>query len=179
VWMGSEYSRSVAIVQILAVGYFFNIITGAASTLSAGLGRTELDRRYGVFTAIVNLVVVVGLSLLIGPLGVAWGTSFTLLLGAFYFIQMFHALIRVPFEDMLSLLWRPVSASVISALIVFVAASFVSSYPTSRVALLFEFLGIAAAYSILYVVLLAAVRGIGREDVRMVTDAFHRKPLTT
>jgi O-antigen/teichoic acid export membrane protein len=176
--MGEEYSKSIPIVRILTFGYFFNIVTGAASTLSAGMGKTELDRRYGIFTAVVNLAAVLGLSFLVGPLGVAWGTSLTLILGAFYFVQMFHTFLRVPLEEIMLLLWKPITAGICAALIVLFFTLLFPGGGTARMFSLIVLLIIASTYTVLYLSILSIFKVVSRDDLRMVSNMFQRKPLT-
>ena len=40
-WLGEGYVESVLVIQILALGYFINVITGVAHTSAVGMGKPE------------------------------------------------------------------------------------------------------------------------------------------
>jgi O-antigen/teichoic acid export membrane protein len=122
VWFWDDkYLASVAIVRVLAFGYFFNIMTGVASSLAAGLGKTAFDRRYGVFTSVLNLVATIGLSFALGPIGIALGTSLSLALGAAYYLVLFHGYIKIRSAEVLRLFGRPLLAAIVAGAITFLA----------------------------------------------------------
>ncbi len=106
-WMGNEYASSAVIVRILAVGYFANIVTGVASAMVAGLGRTDFSRRFGVFVIVMNIIAAVAGAFLWGSVGIAIGTSFSLVLGAVYFLGMFHRHMQVSMRTIAAVFLKP------------------------------------------------------------------------
>ena len=117
-WMGEQYSSSTGIVRVLAVGYFFNICTGVASSLAAGMGKTEFERRFGIFACIFNVAATVGGLLLFGPIGIAVGTSLTLALGGLYFMKLFHSYLQFPVRRILAVYVRPLAIGAVSVVVV-------------------------------------------------------------
>jgi Na+-driven multidrug efflux pump len=77
-------------VQILAVGYGFNILGGAASQTGAGIGRPEFDMRSTVLLSAVNPILSIALVREYGAPGAAAGTSAALVLSAIYLLFLFH-----------------------------------------------------------------------------------------
>ncbi len=133
VWFWDDkYLASVAVIRVLAIGYFFNIMTGVASSLAAGLGKTEYDRRYGIFASIFNLVATVGLLLVLGPIGIALGTSLSLMLGALYYMVLFHDFIEVRSAEVFRLFGRPVLTAILAGAAAFVVALLLPAYEGSR-----------------------------------------------
>ncbi len=133
VWFWDDkYLASVAIVRVLAFGYFFNIMTGVASSLAAGLGKTDYDRRYGIFTSVFNLVAIIGLSLTLGPIGVALGTSLSLMLGAFYYLRLFHGFIRVSSVEVFRLFGRPLLTGILASAAALILALILPAFEGSR-----------------------------------------------
>lgn len=115
VWFWDDkYLASVAIIRVLAFGYFFNILTGVASSLAAGVGKTNFDRRYGIFASIFNLVATLGLLLVLGPIGIALGTSVSLMLGALYYLVLFHGYLQVLSKDIFRLFGRPILTALVA-----------------------------------------------------------------
>ena len=53
--MGEGYGKAALVIQILALGYFTNLVSGAASSIAVGIGKTEFEMRYGILTSILNL----------------------------------------------------------------------------------------------------------------------------
>ncbi|HTX98717.1 MAG TPA: oligosaccharide flippase family protein [Bacteroidota bacterium] len=114
-WMGETYESSAMIVRILAVGYFANIVTGVASAMVAGLGRTEFSRRFGLVVIGVNIVAALTGAALFGSVGIALGTSCSLVLGAIYFLAQFHRHMEVPTGRIFEVLSKPLAIGVVAA----------------------------------------------------------------
>jgi O-antigen/teichoic acid export membrane protein len=116
-WMGAEYASSAVIVRILAVGYYVNIVTGVASAMAAGLGRTDFSRRFGIFVSILNIVAALTGAALLGSVGIAIGTSLSLVLGAFYFLRLFHRHIQMSLRKVAAVFVKPVAIGAGAALV--------------------------------------------------------------
>ncbi|MDE3059267.1 MAG: polysaccharide biosynthesis C-terminal domain-containing protein, partial [Bacteroidota bacterium] len=115
-WVGKGFESSVVFVRILAAGYFFGIVSGIASSMTAGLGKTMLDRNYGLLVAVVNIFAIVIGAVLFGPVGVAVGTSFSLIVGAMYFIVAFHRTMNISTRRIANIFVKPVSICAAGAL---------------------------------------------------------------
>jgi peptidoglycan biosynthesis protein MviN/MurJ (putative lipid II flippase) len=81
------------LVKILLAGYFLNMSTGAASAIASGIGRTEFERRLGVFLLIATPCLLVIFIKVFGFYGIPMATSLSLSLGSLYYMVTFcHAL---------------------------------------------------------------------------------------
>jgi len=108
-WLGTGYEQTIVFVRILTLGYFANIVTAVASVMTAGLGRTEIDRNYGIVMGVVNIVLTVTLALTVGPYGVAIATSVSLALGSLFFFGAFHRAYGVRHASIARLFIRPLT----------------------------------------------------------------------
>lgn len=134
VWFWDDkYLAAVGIVRVLAFGYFFNILTGVASSLAAGVGKTDFDRRYGIFASIFNLVATVVLLFVLGPIGIALGTSLSLMLGALYYIALFHGYMKVRSMEVLRLFGRPILTALIAGAAAFLVSMMLPLSEGSRI----------------------------------------------
>ncbi|MGA9117669.1 MAG: lipopolysaccharide biosynthesis protein [Bacteroidota bacterium] len=110
VWMGEAYAVHAPLVRALACGYYVNIMTGAASSMTAALDRTRVNRSYGILVSLLNLPVVAASALLLGPVGIAAGTSLTLVIGAAFFLGRFGRETGIPGRTTLRLMGGPAAA---------------------------------------------------------------------
>jgi peptidoglycan biosynthesis protein MviN/MurJ (putative lipid II flippase) len=156
VWFWDErFLASVTIVRVLAFGYFFNIITGVASSLAAGLGKTEFDRRYGIFASVFNLVATITLSLALGPVGIALGTSLSLVLGAIYYLSLFHGYVNVSSGEVFRLLGRPLLTGILASAVAIVLALILPAFESSRLLQAVMLAAIFLLYASVFVGILA------------------------
>jgi O-antigen/teichoic acid export membrane protein len=178
-WMGPEFLDSVPIVVALAAGYFFNISTGVASALAAGMGRTDFEGKYGVFAAIVNLPLSIGLGLALGPIGIAIGTSLTLLLGGIYFLYQIHRFLGRPRRTVIESLIKPLSASLVAGGVTLVLRNLVFGDPVGRGDALLALTCALLVFLLLDGVLLRASGAFGSEDFRILRGLLVRTPNET
>jgi O-antigen/teichoic acid export membrane protein len=89
-WVGQGFEAAVILVQILAIGYGFNILGGAASQTGAGIGRPEFDMRGTALLVVVNPILSLILVQRFGAAGAAAGTSLSLMAAASYLVYTFH-----------------------------------------------------------------------------------------
>lgn len=127
-WMGKGYEIAGLVTQILAVGYFANLISGAASSIAVGVAKTEFEMKYGIFMTILNLFLSIILIIMIGFIGTVIGTTISLTIGSLFFMKMFHNYLGTPLSSFVQLLYKPMIASAISALIIlFLNRTFLST----------------------------------------------------
>lgn len=167
VWMGRDFVVASDLVRVLALGYFFNVITGVASSTSAGLGKTELNRRFGVFLAVVNLPLTIGCALILGPLGIAIGTTVALGSGALYFMRSFHRAVGFSSASIAALFLKPVTVAALSGLIISIAATFASPETLTRMDLL-ALLGVAFVLYLAFSIVFLRLWGVVDEYDRMI-----------
>lgn len=90
VWMGQGYEKSAWIIQILAVGWLFNILIGIGCSVVQAIGKPEIQMRSSLINTILNLTLSVILIIKLGLVGVVIGTSISVFLSAGYFIIVLH-----------------------------------------------------------------------------------------
>jgi len=117
-WMGEGFEKAALVIQVLAVGYFANLVSGAASSIAVGVARTELDMKYGIFLAILNLFLSIILIIKIGFIGAVIGTTISLTIASVFFMKMFHNYLGTPLSSFIQLLYKPMIACAIPALII-------------------------------------------------------------
>jgi O-antigen/teichoic acid export membrane protein len=118
VWMGAGYERSALVIQILAIGYFAATVTGVASSIAAGVGRTDIDMKFGILLAALNLSLSIFLIIKFGFIGVVLGTTVSLIVASFIFIKLFHNyLSSIPLSSFFQLFYKPLIACIMPVLI--------------------------------------------------------------
>jgi O-antigen/teichoic acid export membrane protein len=160
-WMGEQYLAAASVVRLLVVGYYLNIITGVASSLAAGLGKTEFERRYGIFTSVFNIVAIVGLSLLLGPNGIALGTSLSLMVGGTYFLWLFHKFLKIEPREILAIFGRPLLTGLIGGSVTVLVAWM---WPASQGITTKEVVQLGVEFVVYCFLFLAALRVLGVFD---------------
>jgi len=88
-WMGNGYARSAFVIQVLAFGYFAATVTGIASSITAGVARTDLDMKFGILMAALNIFLSVVLIVKMGLIGAAVGTTLSLTAASFFYMKVF------------------------------------------------------------------------------------------
>jgi O-antigen/teichoic acid export membrane protein len=117
-WMGEGYERSALVIQILAVGYFAATVTGVASSIAAGVARTDIDMKFGLLLAVLNLSLSIFLIIKFGFIGVVLGTTVSLIVASFIFIKLFHDYFSsIPLNSFFQLFNKPLIACIMPVLI--------------------------------------------------------------
>ncbi|MBT9151597.1 MAG: hypothetical protein DDT40_01793 [candidate division WS2 bacterium] len=99
-WLGEGFEMSVLTLQILMIGYFFNIMTGPGFSILSGIGKPQYGMRSSILAALLNLVLSVLLVIKIGYFGVVIGTAVSMIIAAIYFISMFHRVMNLSIWEM-------------------------------------------------------------------------------
>lgn len=121
IWMGLGYERAAWVIRVLALGYCAATVTGVASSIAAGCGRTDLDMKFGMLMAAMNLALSILLALLIGFKGVVFATSFSLTAASVYFVHIFHRqLLRISQAEFYGLFLRPLTAGLVAGAFLFI-----------------------------------------------------------
>ncbi len=151
-WMGPGYGKSVMVIRFLCLGYYMATVTGVASSIAAGVARTDLDMKFGILMAGLNLFLSVGLIVKFGFIGVLIGTSLALFVSSLYYVKLFHHFLEVPVMDFLNLFRKPVAACAAPAVVALAVNYFL--YPavavSGRPAALLLVAGSAVLFSALY-----------------------------
>lgn len=119
VWMGKGYGLSAVVIQILSTGYCAATVTGVASAIAAGSGRTEIDMKFGLLMASMNLFLGIVLIIKFGFVGLLIATAVSLIVSSAYFIHLFHKKVSiVPLGLFLQLIRTPSLCSIVPAFII-------------------------------------------------------------
>lgn len=95
VWMGPGYSASAVISQILAVGYFFNILVGVGVIVAAGMNKPNYQFNAAVLTTVVNIFLVIIFGYWFGLYGIAIAISLSIIIGPIYFFIVFNRFLNL------------------------------------------------------------------------------------
>jgi O-antigen/teichoic acid export membrane protein len=98
-WLGKLSGHPQPILIVLSMAYLLNMTTGVADAITIADGRPGVNARYAGFSAILNLVLTVGLAPLFGLWGVLAGTFCALVAGSLLFLRHFHRLYAIPARD--------------------------------------------------------------------------------
>jgi len=100
IWLGPGYELGAFATRYLAVANLASImLTSPSFLITVGVGRP----RYGVYSAVVGILLNVTLSVIltanIGFRGAVLGTSLSLILASSYFILLFHRALHLPARE--------------------------------------------------------------------------------
>lgn len=101
IWVGPGYERAAWIIQVLAVGYLANLLSGVGTSVSAAIGKPEFQMGAAVISAFSNILLSLMLIVLIGFMGVAIATSVSLILGPVYFFIKLHDQMQISSKKIL------------------------------------------------------------------------------
>lgn len=116
VWFASSFSMAAITMQILTLGYLFNVLTGSISFVSQGIGNVTPQMWVAIIQTVTNVVLSILLVLHFGYYGVMIGTTISLIVGAVYFVIAFNRMLKGSLQRILSTLKLPVLASGVSVL---------------------------------------------------------------
>jgi len=117
-WLGGGFERSVLTLQILMVGFFFNIMTAPGAFILNGLGKPQYAMWGAVIAVIINLVLSISLVIKIGYFGVVIGTTTSLTVSAIYFILKLHQVMNLSLLELVQkILFKPFIACMIPLVI--------------------------------------------------------------
>jgi O-antigen/teichoic acid export membrane protein len=119
VWMGPGYEKASSVIRILSIGYFFNLITGVASSIALGMGKPEFEMKYGILTSILNFSLSLILIIKFGFYGVLVGTAFSLTLGSLYFFRLFHGYTKEPLRNLWAWIKKPLAGAFLLSAILY------------------------------------------------------------
>jgi len=100
-WLGRPHPEAARILLILSAGFMVNTLSNGMAFICQGIGEPGIQMRQSFLQMTVNLVLSILLLVTIGPYGAPLGTSIALMVGATYFIVIFHRRIGVRTADYL------------------------------------------------------------------------------
>jgi O-antigen/teichoic acid export membrane protein len=120
-WMGQGYAQSALVIQVLSVGYCTATVTGVASSIAAGIAVTDLDMKFGILMASMNLILSIALIKMLGFIGVMIGTSVSLAVSSLYFMFIFHKRLGIgSMKRYVLLFYKPILSCVLPTGIVLI-----------------------------------------------------------
>jgi O-antigen/teichoic acid export membrane protein len=94
-WLGSQSSsQAILALQILSIGYFFNIVAGAAHSMGRGIGILKYELQATGVITVLNLLLSVTLVIYVGFAGALLGTGLAMAVGNLIYVMRFHQLVR-------------------------------------------------------------------------------------
>jgi len=135
-WMGTGYERSVRVIQVLAPGYLFNLVTGVGVMISVGIGKPEIQMRSAVVAAVSNILLCFVFIFPFGFIGIAAATTIAFAIGSTSFLIMLHPYLGIPQRKFLKdvAVLPVVGALLPAALLYLVNISFFKTLPPGRLA---------------------------------------------
>jgi O-antigen/teichoic acid export membrane protein len=174
-WMGAGYETSATVLQILAAGYFADMIQRQAILVGTALDRPDLQTRSAALTGMATVILSLLLVRRFGHVGVAAASAFALLLGPVYYLPMFHRLFGMSLAPFLRrVLAGPALATALGAPAAWAGvavASRAEGLPLRLEALL-ELGAGTIAFGLVYVAVLWRTRAITRADLDVARDAM-------
>lgn len=125
-WIGKSLGETgiqaaSIIIKILVFGYFMNTLTAIASTIGAGITRTDLERNVGILALILSPILTISFIYTLGYYGIALSTTLMLTIGAFYYMKQFFVVIGKDYFIYIKLLLKPfISLLIASGILVVV-----------------------------------------------------------
>jgi len=182
-WMGEGFRLSVLVIRVLAAGYCAATVTGVASSIAAGAGRTDLDMRFGLLMASMNLALGVALIACFGLPGLLVATGASLTLSSLYFMHLFHKKVaKTSLASFLRLFRAPLLCSLlpVGALIAVNLLLQRSDFAGDRVANALFLVGGGVIFAACYIPPLLHWRYFDDYDTRLLCDriAFLRRFLS-
>ena len=95
VWLGTQSTpQSILALQILSIGYFFNIVAGAAHSIGRGIGVLKYEIQASGLITVINLLLSVFLIVRLGFVGALIGTGAAMAAGNLFYVVRFHRFLR-------------------------------------------------------------------------------------
>ena len=173
IWMGLGYERSAWVIRVLAVGYSAATVTGVASSIAAGCARTDIDMKFGLLMAGMNLFLSIVLAMAFGFKGVVIGTCISLTLASAYFVRLFHRhVIRMPQVEFYRLFLLPAVCCLVAVFFMSIPdiATGLRALSLSRVARLWLLLLKAVLFFAAYAACLLQMRYFDAYDLGVVRE---------
>lgn len=162
-WLGKGYARSALTLQLLTIGYFFNVMTGPGFFILNGVGKPQYGMRSSILAAILNLVLSTLLVIKIGYFGVVVGTVISMIIAAGYFITMFHSVMNISLLNLwFRLLSKPLIACGIATLPLYCLKEI---YPINNWA---NLVGIGALYTGVFLAILLVMKCLDSYDRNLI-----------
>lgn len=118
-WLGEGFEKTALVAAVLTLGNAVNLGTGVLSSLARTLGRPKVEARYGMVSALVNIVLTAALVPFLGLYGVCIGTCVGQVIGSLVFRRLMKPVVSLAFPDYVrEVVWWPLlgTAAVVAVL---------------------------------------------------------------
>lgn len=172
-WLGNHvHAYAVLALQFLAIGYYFNIITGVVNSLGRGMGVLKYELQTSALIIILNLILSLALILHMGFVGALIGTCVAMTIGNLLYLYRFNQYLEIPAYTLLrQVFFKPAGAAVIAggALYIaqFMAVDFLGPETMSRPELALYLCTAGIAFFCVFCASLMLLRCIDRSDVEL------------
>lgn len=174
-WVGNQFQSTVNVFYILTPGYFFYCLCNVCYVIAIGLGRPDINMKYGIIATVLNLILSFTLIRIFGFTGLLAGTSFTLTITGIYLIAMFHKLIELNlYRFWKNVIIKPALASLVSVLSI-VLLDRIVILDGKRIEMLLLLLGKSIIFIGLYIILLFLFKYYTFNDIRLIKNLFSKK----
>jgi O-antigen/teichoic acid export membrane protein len=156
IWMGPGFETSAFIIQLLSIGYLFNIICGVAVSIGSAIEKPGYQMNASIITIVMNIVLSVILIMRYGLPGIAVAASISLVSGSIYYLIVFHREMMMPLRDLIQgvIAW-PLVAAVVPAVLVYALNAWTGWAQPAGGRL--ENLAVFILYGMIYVAIYAAI----------------------
>lgn len=171
-WVGPGYDRSVVVMRILCIGYFFNTIAAPASHMVAGIGRPEFLRNAEGISLLLNVVLSILLIKQFGFYGAPIGTSIAMSVADVYCLWVFHRFLERPlFPFLKNTFLKPVLCGLLAGLAAFAVSFILIPYiPGGRLGGLLEFVAAGSVFTVSYFWLILKWKYFDERDTAVLRD---------
>ncbi len=175
IWVGSQFQSTVNVFYILSFGYFFNCLCGTSYVMSIGLGRPDINMKFGIIGTVLNLILSFTLIRLFGFSGLLIGTSFTLTITGIYLISMFHKLIEVNwYRFWRGIIIKPIFAALVSLVLVILLDKIIL-FNVKKFDMLLLLLGKSIIFIGLYTISLFLFKYYNFNDIRLIKNLLNKE----
>jgi O-antigen/teichoic acid export membrane protein len=135
-WLGPQFRLGGEVAAVAMVGDLVNLWTGVLTQYLAAVGRPDIEARYAVIAMLLNVGATAAL-VVFGPLGVAGGGAFAVILASLYLLRIVRKRYRIQTVSFLNAV--PVLPAIISLVVTVVLEKVGQPYaPRGALGLLFS-----------------------------------------
>ncbi len=178
VWLGEFAHPYCALsLQVLSVAFFFQMLSGAVTSIARGVGILRFEIESSVLSAILNIFLSIILIFQFGFLGALLGTTLAMAVSNTIYLVRFSRFMKIGLFKMIeSILFKPVLCSFCAAALCYFLNNFfagsTASSDFSRIETFLRLLLIGIAFLFFYVTGLFLTNAVRRSDWQLFGKAL-------
>jgi O-antigen/teichoic acid export membrane protein len=178
IWLGDLASPYCALsMQVLSVAFFFQMLSGAVTSIGRGVGLIKYELECSVLSATLNVLLSIILIFQFGFLGALLGTTLAMAVSNIIYFVRFSRFMKIGFMKMIeSILIKPFLCCSGAAVFCYYLSNFLvsssASSDFSRIQTLLRLLIVGIAFLFVYVTGLLLSQAVGRSDLKLIGRAF-------